>query len=215
MKTRKVKEPYLKLPLRFLKLPGLQLLDKLLLAHFHSFADKGCWQSNATLAKIFMCSERTISRCISTLKQKGLIRIHTPKGFYRKIWATSACDSSAQVRQKRRSSTPNPATDFAKFGNRVRHVCLTTNNNTIKENYTRTTATPPPLPACGQAPALPAEGASQVIAQIEAMKNRLFRRPRQRLSAEQLERRREQLKAALFAAEAKRKQENGKPANDG
>jgi len=192
MKTRKVKEPYLKLPLRFLKLPGLQLLDKLLLAHFHSFADKGCWQSNATLAKIFMCSERTISRCISTLKQKGLIRIHTPKGFYRKIWATSACDSSAQVRQKRRSSTPNPATDFAKFGNRVRHVCLTTNNNTIKENYTRT-----------------------VIAQIEAMKNRLFRRPRQRLSAEQLERRREQLKAALFAAEAKRKQENGKPANDG
>ena len=50
---KKTTERYLKIPYHILNIAELGLSEKVLLAHIYSFGDKGCWQSNATLADIF------------------------------------------------------------------------------------------------------------------------------------------------------------------
>ena len=67
VKREKPKELYLKIPYHILNIAEIGLSEKVLLAHFYSFGVKGCWQSNATLAKMFMASPVTISRWISQL----------------------------------------------------------------------------------------------------------------------------------------------------
>ena len=88
-KTKKQTEKYLKIPYHILNIEGLGLSEKVLLAHIYSFGVKGCWQSNATLAKIFFVKERTISRWVRTLKKAALILWVHPKGRYRTLWAKS------------------------------------------------------------------------------------------------------------------------------
>jgi hypothetical protein len=168
---KKVKEQYLKIPYHILNIQALGLCEKVLLAHIYSFGRKGCWQSNATLAEIFMTKERTMSRWIQAIKK--YIYIKNSKSYYRTMWAKSHPDVKASaslsyrdrkvskiqtdtisdyakngehVRQKLRS-------EYAKNGFRVRQNCPTTNNNTIKETIEKTIAAPSPLPAGGQAPA--------------------------------------------------------------
>ena len=79
----------LEIPNHILNLRSVGLTEKVLLAHFYSFSSKGCWQSNATLAEMFMTSPSSISRSIAALKKAGLIAIKAPKGCYRTIWARS------------------------------------------------------------------------------------------------------------------------------
>lgn len=81
------REGYLELPYHILNLPRIRLADKILLAHFYSFGEKGCWQSNATLARMFMTSPSTVRRSIASLKRQGPIVIGSPKGYHRAIWA--------------------------------------------------------------------------------------------------------------------------------
>ncbi len=85
-------EQYLKIPYHILNIETLDLRDKVLLAHIYSFGQKGCWQSNATLAKIFMTSPRTIKRWLAKIILACLVRIESPKGYYRTIWAKSHPD---------------------------------------------------------------------------------------------------------------------------
>ena len=54
----------LEIPNHILNLRSVGLTEKVLLAHFYSFSSKGCWQSNATLAEMFMTSPSSISRSI-------------------------------------------------------------------------------------------------------------------------------------------------------
>lgn len=63
--------------------------EKMLLSHFDSFGTKGCYQSNSTLAVIFLTKPRTIRRRIAKIKNAGLIYIKSPKGYYRTIWVKS------------------------------------------------------------------------------------------------------------------------------
>jgi len=135
------REPYLKIPAHILNLPDIGLCEKVLLAHIYSFGSKGCWQSNKTIAKIFMVSKRTIQIWLSAIKKYIFVR--NPKGYYRTIWSKSQCAKNcADVRK-------NTYFDCAKNGIRLRKNLRTTNNNTITENYKRTIASPSPAPFKG------------------------------------------------------------------
>ena len=85
-------EPYLKVPAHILNLPHLGLSEKALLAHIYSFGPRGCWQSNATLARLFQTSDRTISRWLAALLRANLLLAKNPKGYYRTLWVLSHPD---------------------------------------------------------------------------------------------------------------------------
>ena len=120
------KEPYLKIPVHILNITQLDLCEKVLLAYIYSFGVKGCWQSNATLARMFMVSDRTIKNWLA--KIRCLLFIRAGRGYYRMMWAKS----HPQVRERNRTSRGNncPATGQ----NRVLRVgknLPTTSNITI------------------------------------------------------------------------------------
>ena len=149
----KPKELYLKIPYHILNIPGLGLCEKVLLAHIYSFGEKGCWQSNATLAEIFMVCPRTISLWVAKLARSNLIQTKSPKGYYRTIWAKSHPNvSEASVLWYRKQQVPNPDKETtvhrakscvqdsnnlrgqcAKSGDRLSKILRTTNNKTIRE----------------------------------------------------------------------------------
>jgi len=84
-KKKQPKELYLKIPYHILNIPSLGLPEKVLLAHIYSFGEKGCWQSNATLGKMFFVDGRTISRWLARLKKNALVLWVHPKGRCRTI----------------------------------------------------------------------------------------------------------------------------------
>jgi len=80
---------------------------------------------------------------------------------------------------------------------------MTSNNNTNRENYASTTATPSPLPPKG-APALHrevscglAERKEQLAAKVVAFKEKFAKKPFQPLSQAEFERRRQEQKKRL------------------
>lgn len=99
----KPKELYLKIPYHILNIPEIGLPEKVLLAHFYSFGKKGCWQSNATLAKMFMTTRRTIGRWIGNIQKTGKIRQNVRK-------VTTGLSGSARIRMllQRSKSTAIP-----------------------------------------------------------------------------------------------------------
>ncbi len=86
----KAKERYLAIPYHILNIRGIALTQEVLLSHIYSFGARGCWQSNETLAEIFMVSGDTISRWLGSLT--GYLNIKNPKGYYRTMWAKSHPD---------------------------------------------------------------------------------------------------------------------------
>lgn len=197
-KHEKRKEPYLKVPAHILNLPKIGLCEKVLLAHIYSFGEKGCWQSNKTMADIFMVSPRTIERWLAAIRE--FIFVKNSKGYYRTIWAKSHPDFNRDrtVRDLRQDCRSDPD----KNGVRVRQNCPTTINNTITENNKRTTASPSPLPACGQAPATLRYRKADAAEQSAKFKARFGRTTDWKpLTPEEFQRRRVQQLAALRTTE--------------
>ena len=223
---KKPKELYLKIPYHILNIPDLGLCEKVLLAHIYSFGEKGCWQSNATLAKIFMVCPRTISLWIAKLVRSNLIQTKSPKGYYRTIWAKSHPKvSEASVLWYRKQQVPNPDIETkihrakscaqdsnnlrgqsAKSGDRPGKILRTINNKTIRETISQTTAPPAPLPAGGQASAVLTERKSAAVRNIEEFKKQFGngKRIHPPLSEKEINDRRQiQLKALLVTATTK------------
>ncbi|OHB73232.1 MAG: hypothetical protein A2Z25_03330 [Planctomycetes bacterium RBG_16_55_9] len=224
-KNTTVKEPYLKVLYSILNLRDLDPGEKLLLAHVYSFGAKGCWQSNETLASIFMASPRTISRWLRKIIAGGHVQLKSPKGYYRTIWARSHPDvqSAAQLYYRGKpigrtndgpSSTSPPGTDkngqehsqgwlceLDKNGFRHGQICPATNNTTIKETIVETIAPPSPLPAGGQAPAVLTERRDANLRRIAQFKQQfgLDKKPYQPLSEAQFGERRQKQRLALLA----------------
>jgi len=220
------KELYLKIPYHILNIPDLGLCEKVLLAHIYSFGVKGCWQSNATLAKIFMACPRTISLWIAKLARSKLIQIKSPKGYYRTIWAKSHPEvSEASLLWYRKQLVPNPGKETpvhcakscaqdsnnlrgecAKSGDRPRKILRTTNNKTIRETISKTTAPPSPLPAGGQAPAVLTERKRETLRSIEEFKKQfgISKKCHPPLSDKEINDRRQIQHKALMAAETLR-----------
>lgn len=146
---KKVKEPYLKIPDHILRIRELGPGEKMLLAHIYSFGVRGCWQSNQTIADIFMVSPATIRRWLSRIKIFCYVK--SPKGYYRTIWIKSLFD--AKLLKNEQDPARNHASDLVKSAHRPAQKCATTINNTITENYNRTIASPPPLSGLGRTPA--------------------------------------------------------------
>lgn len=168
---KKQKEPYLKIPDHILSIRSLAPGEKMLLAHIYSFGLKGCWQSNRTLAEVFMTSPRTIQRRLTAIKNYIIVR--NGKGYYRTIWAKSHPQLGhdridVDVRQNRQSGCD-------KNGIGLRQKCRTTNNNTITENNKRTIASPTPTPAGGQASATLRHRRQAAAEQTEKFKARFGR----------------------------------------
>jgi len=215
------KELYLKIPYHILNIPGLGLCEKVLLAHIYSFGVKGCWQSNATLARIFMVCPRTISLWVAKLARSNLIQTKSPKGYYRTIWAKShpkVSEASVLWYRKQQISNPDKETTVhraksraqdsnnlrgqcAKSGDRLSKILRTTNNTTKKDTMSETTAPPSPMPAGGQAPAVLAERKSEAVQSIEKFKKQfgIGKRRHQPLSEKEFQSRRQTQINALQA----------------
>jgi len=185
-KSRLTPERYLKIPYHILNIERLGLSEKILLAHIYSFGQKGCWQSNATLAKIFMASPGTISRWISKIRK--YVYVKSPKGYYRTLWAKShpkvrdavklyyrgseiSKTASDNLCNNEQDHTQKCISDCGKSAIRLTQKCATTNNTTKKETNEETTAPPSPLPAGGQASAVLEERKNGSIASIEQLEN--------------------------------------------
>ena len=221
------KELYLKIPYHILNLQGIGLSEKVLLAHIYSFGVKGCWQSNATLAEIFMTSPCTVSRWVANIRKFILIR--NPKGYYRTLWAKSHPDVPQVVPPTNKGKkihkqegkhpvhcsknaehpTQKCASEFSKSAIGLTQKCATTNNITIKETIRDTTATPSPLPAGGQASALLTERKEQNVAMLEQFKKTFGFGPEGRnspqLTQEQFQQRRQsQINALMGTKEVRR-----------
>ncbi len=221
----KPKEQYLKIPYHILNIRDLGLAEKVLLSHIYSFGKKGCWQSNETLARIFMTKPRTVRRWLAKIVDADCVQIKSPKGYYRTIWVRSHPDvrSMAKLHYRGKSISKTNNTnkqtsqsrvdnndlqhgqkwpgELAKNGFRPGQKCPTTNNNTIKETMQETTAPPSPLPAGGHAPAVLVERRDADVRRVEDFKRRfgVARKVHKPLSEEQIEQRRQKQKAALDA----------------
>ncbi len=218
-KTREGKgkiEQYLKVPYHILNIPSLGIAEKSLLAHIYSFGSKGCWQSNETLGKMFMFTPRTISKYIARLVKKDLVQIKCPKGYYRTIWAKSHPEvkMAAQIwyRGKMVENSANPhrtkqRSQLEKKGNRLSNNVLTTNNTTIRDTIRETSATPSPLPARGQAPALLTERKKQIKVDLEQFKQKfgIGKKKFKPMSEQEFQNRRQAQMKALFAQNSLRK----------
>ncbi len=218
---KKQKEKYLTFPYHILNLTDISLCEKIMLAWIYSFGEKGCWQSNETLAEQFMVSTYTVSRWISNIKK--YLYIKSPKGYYRTMWAKSHPDVQNAVKlwYRNKEIPKSDAPDFGKNDQdppqkcgsdcrksafRLPQKCLTTNNKTNKETIEDTTATPAPLPACGQASALLADRRSGVIDAVEQLKNSFGcgRRPPILLSEAEFQERKQQQRKALLGDKFKK-----------
>lgn len=194
MKAKKTqREPYLKIPQHILHIPQLGLPEKVLLGHIYSFGEKGCWQSNQTLAEHLVVSVPMIRRLLGRLKD--YIHVANPKGYYRTIWAE-------EVLKNEQGPAQNRGSDLRISANRLAHGRATTSNNTIGANNRRTIASPSPLPTGGQAPATLNEQRRCDIAVIERFKATFGRpdlRERRPLTPEQFEARRAAVLAGLHS----------------
>ena len=222
-KKEQPRENYLKLPNHILNIRDIGLCEKVLLSHIYSFGKRGCYQSNKTLAEIYMTSPSTIRRWLKHIRK--YLYVKCPKGYYRTFWAKSHPD--VQVANKlwwrgKEVSKPDNghianivksepqhaqkcATDMVKNDFRPAQKCATINNNTITETKKDTT-TPTPLPAGGQASALLNDRKNGYIASIEQLKRKFGSgAPRRGLSTAEIEQRRQKLQGDLQAVKATEK----------
>jgi hypothetical protein len=198
-KQKKLKEPYLKMPAHILNLPQIGLCKKVLLAHIYSFGSKGCWQSNATLAEIFMTNTRTIRRWISRIR--NFIHVRNPKGYYRTLWAKSHSEVRTYVDKTGQVPGHKARLYMDKNSHRAGRNCPATINNTITENNRRTIASPSPLPPKG-APATLQHRRAVAVEQIAKCKARLGGPSAWKpLTPQESQRRRAQQLAALRATD--------------
>ncbi|HIJ72454.1 MAG TPA: hypothetical protein HPP87_14020 [Planctomycetes bacterium] len=220
------KDFYLKVPYHILNLRELTPREQLLLAHFHSFGAKGCWQSNKTLAGMFNVSSVTVRRCIKKLKVTKLIGVKSPKGYYRTIWSvrhpqvrasffrTGGSDTApkpgSEVRRNDHDVGQNGTSELVKSEHRDGQDCAATNNITIKENNKETTATPPPLPAGGQASALLEHRTAADRFRIMKLKSKLGKEKAKPMTSEEFDKKRQRDIAALYKAQETRNREKQK-----
>jgi hypothetical protein len=218
-----IKEHYLLIPYHILNNPNIGPSEKVLLAHIYSFGEKGCWQSNKTLGEMFFVSTRTISTWVTILKKAGLVFWVHPKGRYRTIWAKThpkvktattllymgqqiskeavISGHAAQILLGRnlpegieKSCTVTAKDNCIQVGRNLLHTI----NTTKKDTNINTIATPSPLPAWGQAPAL-LESRSQALSDIERFKQTLGKsKTRQPLNEQEFEQRRAAMKKQLM-----------------
>ena len=228
-KKKQPTENYLKMPNHILNIEGLGKGEKMLLAHIYSFGTKGCWQSNETLGKMFFRKTRTISLWVSNLKKGGHILWLHPKGYYRTLWAKSHPEviqaETLSYRDKEvskadivsgqaklnplRNNLPSECAENCEVSAQknvipLRKKLLHTNNTTIKDTTEKTTATPTPLPAGGQASALLDDRKNGYVASIEQFENS-FGVPRRRvpeLTPAEIEQRRQKLQRDLQTVKA-------------
>ena len=224
-KSEKPKENYLKIPNHIRNISTLGYGAKELLAHIYSFGRNGCWQKNETLGKMFYRSTRTITDWIAELKKGRHILWVSGKGYYRTFYAKTHPDvKSAQTLVYRGKEIPKSkvvsgqteSTQLRrKLPSGLEENCqvtsqksviplsrkpLHTNNITKKETTKKTfDATPTPLPAGGQAPALLEDRKSERQASIEQFKQKLGRAGRRsvKLSDAEFEQNRQKQLRAL------------------
>jgi hypothetical protein len=206
------RDRYLAITYSILNLRGIGLCQKVLLAHIYSFGQKGCYQSNETLAEIFMVSPYTISRWIAHVRK--YLYVKNPKGYYRTMWAKAHPEVQATAERCRKSGgnctshlgkskehvVQKSGSDFAKSEAGLEQRCVTTNNKTNIETNKETTTPLPPLPAGGQAAAALTDRKKQSLAEIEKFKRSFGQQAGKPLTEEEFDRRRQRMLKALLAS---------------
>lgn len=216
-KNKKDIQRYLVIPYHILNLTGFGLCQKVLLSHIYGFGVKGCYQSNATLGRIFMVSASTISRWIADISAH--LYYKNPKGYYRTLWAKChpqvkersffAAKEDKKNRLYLSKSAEPPAqkrsSDHSKSENRLMQNCAAINNKTNKEISKKITP-PSTLPAGGQSSAVLEDRRQQSLEIVEKFKRMFGSRNKKArtLTPEQFEQRRYQMKNALRARQSLR-----------
>lgn len=202
-KTSENKENYLNMPNHIRNISRLGFGEKELLAHIYSFGRKGCWQNNETLGKMFFRKTRTMTNWIANLKKGGHILWVNGKGYYRTLYAKTHPDVKAAMtllyrgREIQKSNVISGQAESAPLrknlpGNSanncevtaqkpvipLRNKLLPTNNTTNKETIKEKNATPPPLPAGGQAQALLENRKAEQGKKINRFKNTFGKLPK-------------------------------------
>jgi hypothetical protein len=182
-------------PIRNIPPSVLDHLGKQVFAHIYSFGAKGCYQSNDTIAQIFMVSPRTIGRRMAAITKANLVYVKCPKGYYRTFWAKSHPDvqtaarlwyrnkeiPKCELKTGPKTSAPlrqDCPTHLDKTGKvtatnsvfRLGQNCPTTYTETVTETVKETIAADLPLPAGGQASQLLEDRKAEAISQIEQLK---------------------------------------------
>lgn len=232
-RKKKAQERFLKIPYYILNMPKMGLSEKVLLAHIHIFGIKGCWANNKTLGQMFFVTPRTITTWIANLKKAGCIFWFHPKGRYRTLWSKSHPDVKTTTtllymgREIRKAdivagqdgamllgrNLPSSGEEgfqaTAKNGVVEVGSGLPPTKNTIREDTTsRIIATPPPLPAGGQAPALLEDRNAEAIAKIEGLGHAIGsgrRRGKQGMTPMEFDQRRQEQRRALGISEPRHK----------
>ncbi len=190
-------------PNEILNLFDIDWRCKMLLAHFYSFGAKGCYQSNKTLAQIFMTTARTIARRLVNLKK--YIYVKKPKGYYRTIWVRFHPEVSKigpeRINNPKKGVRQDCHTEYDKSGKstttkpvlRLRQNCHTTNTYTNTKTN-KETAADLPMPAGGQASRLLQERRAAAREKIEQFKKRFSNGSKsERMSPEEFEKRRQMI----------------------
>ena len=200
---------YLALPYHILNLTDIGLCQKVLLAHIYGFGARGCYQSNKTIADIFMVSPFTISRWITDIREHLLIK--NSKGYHRNMWAKANPEVGAAVAAKKNAKHLGKSVehvrrkcvgDLGKSAIGLTQKCQTINTKTNKE--IKKEITPPPLPGRGQS-AVMSERSEQGKTMAEQFKKSFGNGPikksevKTRLTADEFEQRRQQQLRALTA----------------
>lgn len=179
--------------IRNIPLSILDHLGKQIFAHIFTFGAKGCYQSNETMAEIFMVCARTVGRRIAAIKKAGLVYVKCPKGYYRTLWAKSHPDVKEAVKlwYYNREIPKSLLESGQKLSGSLRQGCPSeldrvgqvtatkrvfppgqgcppTNTETRKETN-RDTAADLPLPAGGQANRLLTDRKAAATAKIERL----------------------------------------------
>jgi hypothetical protein len=193
----------------------LDNLGKELLAHIYSFGEKGCYQSNETMSRIFMVSTRTISRKITAMKKANLLYVKSPKGYYRTLWVKNHPEVRAavklwyrdkQIPKKQFETGQDCPTDLDKTGEvtatngvfPLGQNCPTTNTETEKE----TKIVDMPLPAGGQVSQLLEDRKDGVMRQVKQLKRNFGNGSRRssKLTPVEFEQRKQAQLKTLFGA---------------
>ncbi len=202
-KNNKKNNDGLWVPNEILNLFALDEGCKLLLAHFYSFAAKGCYQSNKTLATIFMTTPRTIARRVANLK--GHIYVKNPKGYYRTIWVRFHPEVSKirpeRINNQQQGVRQDCHSHYDKTGKstttkpvfRLRQNCRTTNTYTNTKTNTETAADLP-MPAGGQASRLLEQRRAAALSKVEQFKKRFgVGQKSERMSPQEFEQRKQMI----------------------
>lgn len=187
--------------------------EKILYAYIYSFGERGCWQTDEQIGKYFGRSIRTVQRYQRNCKKAGLFKVIGKKSKYRRIWAKDHPKYKAMGKKQAEQLRQTRQSRMTEVSELPRQTCPTTKTYT-KKTTNKERGGSPSLAEQAHAPLKDKQQQleayrtkEETTASIEQLKRsfgtgRGRRRTPELTAAERENRRQEQKRALLAAADA-------------